>query len=127
MRTRVAWTLTAAATLTLTACQSKQPTQEVTELPPPPAVEPQPVEAYEPVAADAAIANDPFAPGASGATGGPVLGYGGGGSYVIRRGDTLWSIAATRLGDGQRWRDIISANPGLIPERLPVGQSINLP
>lgn len=48
-------------------------------------------------------------------------------SYTIKKGDTLWSIAKKYLGDGQRWRDIVAANPGLVPAKLRVGQKITLP
>jgi nucleoid-associated protein YgaU len=51
----------------------------------------------------------------------------GGGSYVIQKGDTLWSIAKRTYGDGKRWADIQAANPGLDPKKLPVGQQIVLP
>lgn len=57
----------------------------------------------------------------------PAPGALGGGSYVVRERDTLWSIAATRYGNGQRWRDIAAANPGLTPEKLRVGMAIVLP
>ena len=30
--------------------------------------------------------------------------------HVVRPGDTLWSLAVTYLGDGQRWRDILQLN-----------------
>jgi nucleoid-associated protein YgaU len=49
------------------------------------------------------------------------------GGYTVRKGDTLWSIAKQQYGDGQRWKDILDANPGLIPEKLPVGKQIVLP
>ena len=32
--------------------------------------------------------------------------------YVVRRGDTLWGIAATQLGDPLRWREIYALNDG---------------
>lgn len=32
--------------------------------------------------------------------------------YVVRRGDTFWSIAEYRLGDGRRWKDIEEINIG---------------
>lgn len=32
--------------------------------------------------------------------------------YVVGRGDTLWSIAEYRLGDGRRWKDIEEINIG---------------
>lgn len=51
----------------------------------------------------------------------------GNGSYTIRKGDTLWSIATREYGDGQRWQDIVAANPGINPQKLAVGQTITLP
>lgn len=48
-------------------------------------------------------------------------------TYTIQRGDTLWSIAERTYGDGKRWRDIITANSGLDPTKLRVGQKIYLP
>ena len=32
-------------------------------------------------------------------------------SYVVATGDDLWSIAASQLGQGRRWREIAEANP----------------
>ena len=121
MRGRLAWTIVGVATVAMGGCKSKQPTQEVTELPPPRAVEPVPVEPYEPVATDTGgFSSDPF-------SGTPTLGFGGGGEYVVQRGDTLWSISQARYGTGQRWRDIVNANPGLVPERMAVGQKLRIP
>lgn len=37
-------------------------------------------------------------------------------TYVVRDGDTLWSIAADRLGDAARWPMIFEANRG-VPQR----------
>ncbi|MBU3682737.1 MAG: LysM peptidoglycan-binding domain-containing protein [Phycisphaerales bacterium] len=48
-------------------------------------------------------------------------------SYVIKSGDTLEAIARAQLGDGQKWRQIASANPGINPNNLKVGQSITIP
>lgn len=48
-------------------------------------------------------------------------------SYTVRRGDTLWRIASNKYGNGQKWKDIINANPGLTPQSLRIGQTINLP
>jgi len=47
--------------------------------------------------------------------------------YTVEKGDTLWSIAKRYLGDGKRWKDIVSSNPGLDPKKLKVGQKIVLP
>ena len=52
---------------------------------------------------------------------------GAGRTHTVRRGDTLWSIAKRTYGDGQKWRQIAEANPGLEPTKLRVGQQIVLP
>lgn len=38
----------------------------------------------------------------------------GGGIYTVVSGDTLWGIAAKKLGDGSRWTSIYAANTGTI-------------
>ena len=48
-------------------------------------------------------------------------------TYTIRKGDTLYSIARTHYGNGKDWQRIASANPGLDPTKLRVGQSIVIP
>jgi nucleoid-associated protein YgaU len=48
-------------------------------------------------------------------------------SYTIQKGDTLYSIARQRYGDGKDWQRIASANPGIDPTKLRVGQTINIP
>ena len=48
-------------------------------------------------------------------------------TYTIQPRDTLWSIAKRYYGQGKRWREIAQLNPGLAPERLPIGQPIYLP
>jgi nucleoid-associated protein YgaU len=48
-------------------------------------------------------------------------------TYVIQRGDNLWQIAKRELGDGQRWKEILAANPGLNEKSLPIGRKIVLP
>jgi nucleoid-associated protein YgaU len=48
-------------------------------------------------------------------------------TYTIKKKDTLWSIAAAHLGNGQRYREILAANPGLDAKKLAVGQVIKLP
>ena len=47
--------------------------------------------------------------------------------YTIQKGDTLWSIAKTMLGDGKRYKEIVELNPGLEPTKLPIGKTIQLP
>ncbi len=49
-------------------------------------------------------------------------------SVVVRRGDSLWKLAAQYLGDGARWHAILAANPQLSdPNLIQVGQQLALP
>jgi nucleoid-associated protein YgaU len=57
----------------------------------------------------------------------PAPAAGGARSYVIRQGDTLEAIARAQLGDGQKWRQIAAANPGVNPNNLKIGQTISIP
>jgi 5'-nucleotidase len=50
-----------------------------------------------------------------------------GGTYTVKKGDTLYSIARQRYNDGKQWQKIAAANPGLRPESLKVGQTITIP
>ena len=50
-----------------------------------------------------------------------------GGSYTVKKGDTLFSIAKATYGSGNQWQRIASANPGLSPATLKAGQTIVLP
>ena len=50
-----------------------------------------------------------------------------GGSYTVKKGDTLYSIAKSHYGNGNQYTKIVSANPGLSPQKLKVGQTITLP
>lgn len=49
------------------------------------------------------------------------------GSYTIRTGDTLRSIAESEFGDAERVGALRQANPGLDPAGLPVGGTLILP
>ena len=49
-------------------------------------------------------------------------------THQVRRGETLWEIAADSLGDGNRWREILQLNPELRSARsLAAGSTIRLP
>jgi len=50
-----------------------------------------------------------------------------GGTYTVKKGDTLYGIAKKKYNDGKQWQKIASANPGLSPTSLKVGQTITLP
>jgi 5'-nucleotidase len=54
-------------------------------------------------------------------------GFAGGGSYVVKKGDTLYGIARAHYGDGKQWQKIMAANPGVSPSSLKVGQTLTLP
>ena len=50
-------------------------------------------------------------------------------TYVVRRGQSLWSIAVELLGDGQRYTDFLEVNPALRanPSYILPGQQLKLP
>ncbi|MEV0691769.1 N-acetylmuramoyl-L-alanine amidase [Streptomyces sp. NPDC050388] len=52
---------------------------------------------------------------------------GGTSTYTVGPGDTLWAIAASKLGDGNRWRQIADLNSLKNPDDLSVGQKLKLP
>ena len=47
--------------------------------------------------------------------------------YTVKKGESLWSIAQTRYGSGQKWKTIAAANPDIDPDRIQAGQTIVLP
>ena len=49
-----------------------------------------------------------------------------GGTYIIKEGDTLWSIAESSYGSGYKWVDIADAN-NLSTSDIEVGQEITIP
>ncbi len=50
-------------------------------------------------------------------------------TYVVEKNDTLYSIAAKVLGDGNRWREIFELNKDKLarPEALKIGMELKLP
>jgi tetratricopeptide (TPR) repeat protein len=50
-------------------------------------------------------------------------------TYVVKPGQTLWSIATEQLGDGERFREILELNPVLRgnPNRIRPGLELKLP
>ena len=50
-------------------------------------------------------------------------------TYRLRQGDTLWSLSSRFYGTGQRWRDIVTANPAIIDDihNMAIGTSIVIP
>lgn len=47
--------------------------------------------------------------------------------YTIVEGDSLWSIAKDKLGDGTRYKEILELNPDLQIETLKIGSTIKIP
>ena len=48
-------------------------------------------------------------------------------THTVVAGDTLGQIASDKLGTATRWREIIAANPGLKPNALQIGATLQLP
>jgi len=48
-------------------------------------------------------------------------------SYTVKSGDTLWGIAQKYLGKGSRYNEIAKLNKISNPNRIKVGQTIQLP
>ena len=80
---------------------------------PAPAPSPAPVVTSTP-------APQPVAPIAASTTGTPR-------QYKVQKGDTLFQIAKVHYGNGGRWQQIVSANPGLTPATLKAGTTIVVP
>ena len=48
-------------------------------------------------------------------------------TYVVAQNDSMWSIAVRTMGDGSLWKRIAEVNPQVDPNRLVVGQVLQLP
>lgn len=83
---------------------------------PAPAIQPAPT----PVAPEPIVSSTP----APAVTSTPVSSSG---SHVVKKGDTLYGIARKHYGDGKQWTKIASANPGVSPQSLRVGQTLVVP
>ena len=84
-------------------------------------ISPAPVTTYQPAPQPVAqpVSYETTTPQASGGL--------ASGSYTVKKGDTLYNIAVRRYGDGKQWTKIASANPGLQPSSLKIGQTITVP
>lgn len=48
-------------------------------------------------------------------------------TYKVKAGDSLWSIAVSQLGDGNRWSEIQALNAIKNPNVITVGQTLRIP
>lgn len=48
-------------------------------------------------------------------------------TYVVKQGDTFWTIAQAEYGDGTYYSHLMRANPNITPNRLRAGVSIKVP
>ena len=85
------------------------------------------VDLPQPVAADPVVVAEPVGCPTPDASAYDSTYLGNNRSYSIQRGDTLWSLASRYYSNGQRWRDIAAANPGINPRRMRVGQIVVIP
>lgn len=47
-------------------------------------------------------------------------------TYIVKQGDTLWSICKKELGNGDKWRDVAKLNNIKNPDLIQVGQKLRL-
>jgi len=59
----------------------------------------------------------------------PKAASGAGGTYVVAEGDSLWTIAKAKLGQGSRWMEIFEANKDVMKDAdsLKVGMKLRIP
>jgi nucleoid-associated protein YgaU len=72
---------------------------------------------YQPAPVQPVISDTPLATASSST----------GNTHVVKHGETLYGIAKQSYGDGKQWQRIASANPGVSPTSLKVGQTLVIP
>jgi nucleoid-associated protein YgaU len=121
------------AAMTSTPTYTPPPAQQVpafTEPPagtnPPPAQPPQQADAKGLARKTKGAAGATANAAKTGAKGGAAVASTGK-SYTVQQHDTLFKIAKDQYGDGNQWKKIAAANPGLNADTLKVGQTITIP
>ena len=92
-----------------------------------PAATPAPVAVHAPAAEAAAPSAPVMLSQTPAPTAAPAAAPAAGRQYRVQKGDTLFGIARSQYGNGNRWQQIASANPGLTPTSLKAGSTIVLP
>ena len=57
----------------------------------------------------------------------PAPAVANGASYVVKKGDNLWSIAENSLGDGKRFKEIVALNSLANENAIKIGMKLKLP
>lgn len=125
MNTKIA--LIAALAAVVVGCNKKSPKAsalDINEPATPVYAAPQPVAIQQPVAQPVYDTQPTYAT-AQPISAQPAMATGG--NYRVNKGDTLFSIAKSRYGNGNQWQRIAAANPGLTPQNLKAGQTIVIP
>jgi tetratricopeptide (TPR) repeat protein len=93
------------------------------------AAEPDAEQDFASLAPEPQASAEPEAPAAQVATTAPVAPAPVDATYAVGPGQSLWDIARERLGDGNRYREILDLNPDLRgnPNLLRPGQTLVLP
>ena len=47
--------------------------------------------------------------------------------HTVKKGESLWQLAVLYYSDGNRWKEIAAANPGVTPDNLGEGQTLLIP
>ena len=116
-----------AALAVVAGCAKKTTTpaanSSITEVAPPPPIH----NGITPAAPITTAYSDPIVAPADDITPSRSTPAGGGKTYVVKKGDTLWAIAQRTYGDGKQYRKIVAANPSIKGDRVIAGQKIVLP
>jgi 5'-nucleotidase len=116
-----------AALAVVTGCAKKTTTpaanSSITEVAPPPPIH----NGITPAAPISTAYSDPIVAPADDIAPSRSTPSGGGKTYTVKKGDTLWGIAQRNYGDGKQYRKILAANPNIKGDRLNAGQKIVIP
>ena len=136
MMKRTITTLLIAGTLSFVGCDNDKAAKKgVSDAPPPAPAEAAPAANPLPTPAPVAVTQTPApkplpapkAPAAADAKPAAKAAASNAKTYVVEKGDTLFSISRKLYGNNAKVKEILAANPGLDPDVIKVGQKLNLP